>query len=209
MGLYKQYIHPKYQWGIWELSESLEELKALLPDEGEKCAEELDTFKSEFRKKEWLAVRVLLYRMLGEFKHIHYHSNGKPYFADNKLHISISHTKGYVAVIISATNEVGIDIEKSGERIHKIAHKFVRDDEHLPQEPELRTNALLLIWSAKEVIFKCMNEKEVDFREHMHIDLNELDGTWVIGSETRTPLQRKYLIYYMLHPDFVMTWTIC
>ena len=31
------------------------------------------------------------------------------------------------------------------------------------------TWALLLHWSAKEVMFKCMNTPEVDFREHLRI----------------------------------------
>jgi len=206
--LYKQFITDKYQWGIWKVTETLDELRGLLPDYGAMYLDELNTFKSDSRKIEWLAVRVLLYTLTGKSLFICYQSNGKPYVADGKTHLSISHTKGYVSVIVSDTNEVGIDIEKMGERVHKVAHKFVRDDEYVPEDPILKTQALLLIWSAKETMFKCMNEEAVDFREHLHVGLSQIDGTWFLGDETRSLHGRTFLINYMLDPDFVMTWVV-
>lgn len=206
--LYKQFIGQKYQWGIWKMTETLDELLALLPDGGEKYLDELNAFKSDSRKVEWLAVRVLLYTLTGEVIQIHYHPSGRPYIADRELHLSISHTKGYVSVIISPTNEVGIDIEKISDRVHRVAHKFVRDDELLPEEPIQKTHALLLIWSAKEVMFKCMNEEAVDFREHMRVDISQADGGCFMGKETRSERGRTYSISYMIDPDFVMTWAV-
>ena len=209
MGLYKQFITPKYQWGIWKVTETLNELLALLPDRGVVYLEELKAFKSDSRKIEWLAVRVLLYTLTGKIMPIHYQFSGKPYLLNNKGHLSISHTKGYVAVIISETNEVGIDIEKISDRVHKVAHKFVRDDEYLPEDSKQKTKNLLLIWSAKEVMFKCMNEEAVDFREHLHVGLTQISGTLsFLGKETRSKHGRAYLINYIIDPDFVMTWTL-
>jgi len=207
MALYKKEISKQYIWGIWKVTETLPELLALLPDQGALYMDELNAFKSDSRKIEWLAVRVLLYALTKETKVIRYHPTGKPYFSDHKLHLSISHTKGYVAVIISETNEVGIDIEKISERVHKVAHKFVRDDEWLPEDPIQKTNALLLIWSAKEVMFKCMNEEAVDFREHMYVEAPKSGNTLFIAKETRSLRKHTYLIHYMIEPDFVMTWT--
>lgn len=100
MPVFKQYTESSYKWGIWKASESLEELLALLPHK-EKYEEGIGKFTAVSRKLEWLAVRVLLYTMLGEEKEIHYYSNGGPYLADGSFSISISHTKGYVAVLLS------------------------------------------------------------------------------------------------------------
>lgn len=190
------------------MTETLNELRALLPDSGDMYATELNVFKSDSRKTEWLAVRVLLYTLTGKMLPICYHPGGKPYFADGKAHLSISHTGGYVAVIVSETNEVGIDIEKISERVHKVAHKFVRDDECLPEEPAQKTQALLLIWSAKETMFKCMNEEAVDFREHLHVGLSQPDGTGFSGKETRSVQGRTFFINYLIDTDFVMTWLL-
>ena len=110
MPVFKQYIESSYKWGIWKTSESLEELLALLPHK-EKYEEGIGKFTAISRKLEWLAVRVLLYTMLGEEKEIHYYSNGGPYLADGSFSISISHTKGYVAVLLGEPGKrVGIDI---------------------------------------------------------------------------------------------------
>ncbi len=44
-------------------------------------------------------------------------------------HISISHTLGYVAVILSRDYEVGVDIEYVSDRVNRISSRFLRDDE--------------------------------------------------------------------------------
>ena len=77
-----------------------------------------------------------------------------------------------MAVILGDINkEVGIDIEQYGERVRKVAHKFVRDDE-LPGAYEgTDTWGMLLHWSAKEAVYKCLNIDSVDFREHLYIRL--------------------------------------
>lgn len=207
MPLYKDFVDKNCVWGIWSVTESLDELLALLPDGGDRYMEQLDAFRSDARKIEWLAVRVLLHALTGEQFAIQYYPNGKPYIA-NGLYVSISHTKGYVAVIVSRHHAVGIDIEKVSDRVHRIAHRFVRDDERLPDHPSQQTHALLLIWSAKEVMFKCMNEEAVDFRQHLHVDIRGMNDNLLIGTESRSPQKRAYTIYSMLHPDFVMTWTV-
>ena len=69
MPVFKQYTESSYKWGIWKTSESLEELLALLPHK-EKYEEGIGKFTAVSRKLEWLAVRVLLYTMLGEEKEI-------------------------------------------------------------------------------------------------------------------------------------------
>ena len=117
-----------------------------------------------------VAVRVLLYTLSGEEKEIAYHPSGKPYLADDSASLSISHTKGYVAVVLGLPGrEVGVDIEQYGERVRKVAHKFMREDEQPSVFRGTDTWSLLLHWSAKETMFKCLNASEVDFRGHMRI----------------------------------------
>lgn len=208
MAVFAQQKEDTVRWGIWKMDESPDELLALLPNRTV-YEEELQRFRTDHRKQEWLSVRVLLYQLLGEVKEISYEPSGKPYLKDRSFYISISHTKGYVAVILSAEKEVGIDIEQYGQRIHKVAHKFMREDEGANLYNDESTWALLLHWSAKEVMFKCMNTAEVDFREHLHIQpfqVNE-QGTFS-AQEYRTGRQRHFLIHYQVHPDFVLTWQI-
>lgn len=209
MALFLQHQEVNQHWAVWKLEETLEELLSLLPNSG-KYKQEVEKFSSVYRRLEWCAVRVLLYTMLGVEKEIRYQENGKPYLADKSFSLSISHTKGYVAVILGGINkEVGIDIEQYAERVRKVAHKFVRDDE-LPGTYEgTDTWGLLLHWSAKEAVYKCLNIDSVDFREHLYICPFVVcsEGVFEVV-ECRTTECCHFFVHYRLFTDFVLTY-IC
>lgn len=194
------------QWGVWKTDETPEELLAMLPH-GRKYRDAMQCFKSEYRRLEWLAVRVLLYTLLGEEKEIVYYPSGKPYLADSSASLSISHTKGYVALVLGAWGkDVGIDIEQYTEKVRKVAHKYMREDEEATVFHGTETWSLLLHWSAKETVFKCLNAAGVDFRNHIRIlpfTVNE-EGAFS-AEEYRTPEKRRFTIRYYLFTDFVLT----
>lgn len=194
------------RWGIWKTDESLNELLALLPHP-EQYASGMRRFAAEHRRREWLAVRVLLYVLTGEEKEIAYTPAGKPFLVDKTASISISHTRGYVAVLLGLRNrEVGIDIEQYGERVRKVASRFMREDEVSASFRDTDTWSLLLHWSAKETMFKCMNTSEVDFRKHLHIFPFPVAEQGVFSArEYRTAENRRFTIHYYLFPDFVLT----
>lgn len=119
------------------MEEPLDVLLSLLPNTRKISSEkELPRFTSERRKMEWLSVRVLLYSMLQEDKEIVYSSEGKPFLSDHSFYISISHTKGYVAVALSSLNPVGIDIEQYGQRVHRVSDRYIRPDEQVESYQE-------------------------------------------------------------------------
>lgn len=209
MALFMQHKEEQFRWGVWKIDETLDELLELLPNKL-LYKEELLHFTSPHRQREWLSVRVLLHALLGA-KQISYYPSGKPYLADYSASISISHTRGYVAVILGELGrEVGIDIEQYGERIHKVAHKYMRADEIASPYQGIDTWSLLLHWSAKEVLFKCLNESEVDFREHLRVLPFHIAERGVMEAEEyRTSRQQKFTIHYLLSSDFVLTWQNC
>jgi len=88
----------------------------------------------------------LLTLMLGYTPIISHNSDGKPFIEG--YNISISHTKGYVAIIISRFFEVGVDIEYPADRVLRIASRFLRDD-----EPFNDIDSCLTAWCAKEAVY--------------------------------------------------------
>lgn len=205
MALLLQHTADTFQWGVWKSSESVEELLTLLPHSAFD-KEKLDAFTSSNRKLEWLSVRVLLYQLLGEEKQIEYESDGKPHLADRSQYISISHTRGYVAVILSTVAEVGIDIEHYGQRIHKIVSRFMRDDEKAGTYDGDITWGLLLHWSAKEALFKCVEGSEADL-QRLRLEPFEVEQRGTFGAqEYWTEQQQFFFVSYLIHPDFVLTW---
>ena len=172
-------------WAVWKVEETITQLLALLPH-SETYQRDITRFASPKRQLEWLTVRVLLYVLLGEEKSIQYRIDGKPYFSDHSYSLSISHTRGYVAVIVGQPDkEVGIDIEQYGERVHKVASRFMR--------PE-------------ETLFKGLNAEEVDFCEHLQIFPFPIEESGIFQAiEYRTPNRQSFKIHYYLSPDFVLT----
>ncbi len=200
-------LSPHRSLAIWQITESEEELLALLP-RPERYVQAMQRFTAPHRRVEWLAVRVLLYTLLGEEKEIAYQPNGKPYLTDRSYSISISHTKGYAALILGKPDEVvGIDIEQYGERVQRVRHKFIRDDEPQGEYQGTTTWSLLLHWSAKETLYKCLGSEEVDFRDHLRIFPFTLQPSGSFQAcEYKTAHSSRFTVHYRLHPDFVLTY---
>jgi len=98
----------------------------------------------------------------------------KPYLKDEAYHFSISHCGDYAAAIASKISRVGIDIEKVSQKVERIRHKFVSENEWLAVSNKWNIAyeficLSTLIWSSKEACFKWYGWGGVDFREHMVI----------------------------------------
>ena len=207
MPLYRTYSEGDLLLGIWKSDEPTEQLLASLERQDRYGAD--PTLLSEKRRHGWASVRVLLKTLCGEEKEIAYYPSGKPYLKDGSRYISISHTRGYVAVALHPSREVGVDIEQYGTRVRKVASRFIRPDETPSMEGGDEIYALLLHWSAKEALFKLMGEEGVDFIRHLRIFpfiLSE-EGEFE-ACEYRTDRQERYRVRYVTHPDFVLTWVL-
>ena len=173
----------------------------------------VERFAAPHRRLEWLSVRLLLITMLGRQDVadalIGYTPAGAPYLLDHTHALSISHTKGYVAVMLAPWgSRPGIDLEQWGERVCKVASRFMREDEEVPLYYESPVAALLLHWSAKEAMYKSMPQQEaVDFKQHLRIFPFPIAAEGCFDAqEYRTSLQQRYSMAYRLYADFVLTW---
>jgi len=194
-------------WAVREIHEPVDDLLNLLQKK-EQYLPYLSQITSETRKKEWLTVRVLLKEMLGEEKEIIYTSTGKPYLSDNSYQISISHTKGFVAVALHPEMKIGIDIERISPRIQKIRSRFMNEKEEANLNKEHEEVHLLLYWSAKESMFKILEEQDVDFKTCLHINsfnpvLNSL--SCFSAYETKTEKQQEFSGYYLVNTHYALT----
>ncbi|MDR1879861.1 MAG: 4'-phosphopantetheinyl transferase superfamily protein [Tannerellaceae bacterium] len=200
--------HTKPLLGVWKIDESPDELLSQLTNKAA-LLPFLEQMRTENRRKEWLAVRVLLKALTGEEQQVAYHPDGAPFLPGSDLHISISHTKGYAAALVSERPETGIDIEYRGNRIIKVRDRFMTPEEEASIDPRHATEQLLIHWCAKETLYKMIRKKEVDFRKHLHVSpfpYNE-SGT-LTAHETLSPSPASYRLNYETHPGFVLVFSI-
>ena len=205
MPIYRTYKQGDLLVGVWKVDETVEQLRSMF-HQFSIYEEGFMRFSTEKRKQEWLAVRVLLKELCGEEKEIAYLPSGKPYLEDGSTFVSFSHTSGYVAVALHPSAEVGVDIEQYGTRVQRVASRFIREDEKVSVDSGDEIYTLLLHWSAKETMFKLMEDEAVDFIKHLHIlpFVPEESGTFH-ACEYRSGQEQEFLIHYDTHPDYVLT----
>lgn len=197
--------HKEPLWGVWKIEESVETLRSRL-DNLSDYIPVLEAMRAESRQKEWLATRVLLKELLHKETPIFYHPNGAPYLNDSNLHISIAHTHGYAAVLLSQQAPVGIDIEYKSDRVAKIRSRFMTPDDEHRLDPANELNHLLLYWCAKETLFKMIGQHDVDFRQQLHIAPFPYNAVGVLhAKETKTPAEKSYAMKFLVTSDFVLT----
>lgn len=197
---------------IWQISEDENTLVQPMEQKEELLAQARERFSSLTRRLEWLAVRRLLYELGYNKLNISYYPSGKPRLNDKSYRISISHTRGYAALFLhQGKEEVGLDIEQVANKVERIRYRFLSEDELIFADENLqeRLTKLLLMWSAKETLYKIMNTEGIDFAEHLHIRAFKLSEQGNFHAEDSF-IERgnSYTVGYRLYPDFVMTYAI-
>lgn len=191
---------------LWKISESKQELMAMLGNHLHDSSRPENP--AENVGVHWFASRFLLQHLFdADAIHIHKNEYNKPTLQidETPYFISISHSGKYAAVMVSKQCEVGIDIEKTDERIHRISHKFLNEDETI-----FATSAAqkILIWSAKETMYKIYGQKELDFREHLNVNYFDVKESGnFFGIVKKNNLQLDLEINYECIDDYVMTWS--
>lgn len=209
MSLYKKEELPDIgiTYAIWKIEEGEEELTSPLPDGDTLLQQARRCFKAVRRRLEWLSVRRLFHELGYKHTDIMYYPTGRPYMASQTVHISISHTNGYAAVALSPNTPVGIDIEQMGEKVRRVSAKFLSDEELASiATGDNEIPNLLIHWSAKETMFKLLDQEGIDFSEHLRIyPYSMSDAGFIQGKEFYTDKEQHYCIYYRRFSDFVLT----
>lgn len=110
------------------------------------------------RALERAAAHDLLSAMLGRSVDIQHDKDGAPRVEG--YHVSISHTRGYLVILLSEQYRVGVDIEYRSDRIRRIASRFLRHD-----EPVGSIGDMLVCWCAKEALFKLRSSARLTYQQ--------------------------------------------
>lgn len=183
-------LSPRTRLGLWRMDEPMEGTP---------------------RQRERLAEQLLLDAMMdGDTSFtIGHEPSGKPfltsYFSPRTSHLasytsnlSISHTRGYVVLLLSDDSGVGVDIEYRSDRVERIASRFIRPDEQVGT-----TNEKLLLWSAKETVYKLFSEDRLAFYDMRVLSIGE--GVMQIENMKRNEV---VAVSYEFTPDYVLTYAI-
>jgi phosphopantetheinyl transferase len=124
---------------------------------------------------------------------------GKPLLKN--WNISMSDTRGYVAICLSKTRRVGVDIEYLSNRVSKIAERFIRTDE---QARDVREQ--LLHWCTKETVYKYYSEQNLDYFE-MRLKAFEMAAQGSVAVENLKN-QETLLVSYLFMDEALLTYSV-
>jgi phosphopantetheinyl transferase (holo-ACP synthase) len=207
MGLFYQFQNNKYSLLVWKIEESWDEISDMhqlkKPD-----YDAIMSIKSEKRRIEKVLTRYLTAKLLNKDPLIDYTDTGKPVLNNSSKKISISHTNGFVGVMISDEFEVGLDLELLTERIFRIKHKFMSDTELKVIDEKKEMLHLYLHWCAKECLVKVFDNKSFIFDKDLLVEpfIPELEGAFKVLTNLKNKKELND-IQYVQKEEMVIVWT--
>jgi 4'-phosphopantetheinyl transferase len=202
---YRKQVDDDTEFAIWRIEEEADELYSQLQlNEHEKAY--YDKLSVGKRNLHWLGTRVLLRKMLrtDEYIDCKVDAHGKPYLVNLPYHISLSHSFDYAAVMISK-EPVGIDIEQVKEKVERIAHKFMREEEMAFISDQHKIQQLYVCWCAKEAVYKCYGQKEVSFADNIILEKFDFEGHgWVKAQLHKGETNLNYNVGYLQYEDYMI-----
>ena len=211
MPLYlKKELEDKTRIGVWQVTETEEELKALSSVPSDEL-EEISFIRSESLRRQKLAVRALLDTMFEDKVYLSHHDNGKPYIENSVTNISITHTEKYVAVILNDNDDVGIDIESLARDFSSVEKKALSEDEIDDlEDDEKRNGQLAIYWCAKEAIYKMLGQYDVNFAEQIEVEKfrPKKDGELEATFEDEDGYEEEFDLEYIIFDNHVLVWVV-
>lgn len=165
-------INEDTRLAIWQISEPQDFfISQLKLNEGDYSV--IRSITSDSRLTEFLASRYCVRLLAGieEELTLVKDEHGKPSVKGHPLHISITHCRGYAGAIISRNGTVGMDIEPIHTRVMRIVQKFLSSKELSYLTPSREVDLAILMWSAKESIYKYYGQKGLSFSRDINLGL--------------------------------------
>jgi len=193
----------KRAWGIWKILEDEQSLLNQVID----YESISDTITHPEKRLEFIAGRVLarnLLEALGRpFEGVVKDVYGKPYYKQNTLQLSLSHSYPYVAALTDIYKSVGIDLEQVKKKLLKIGPRVLHPSElHDAGNDEIKH---CIYWCAKEALVKIHGKKDLVFSENLLIHPFKLEKEGqlvgkIIFDETESTIPLQYFV----HDKFVV-----
>lgn len=202
-------IDARSAWGLWKIEESFSDLIQMAKTEAGNKFQHIG--KSNKKNQEsvtgWVLIKYLSQHYGIEYHGIRKDEHNKPYLVKDHAHISITHSFPYVAAQLHLDKPVGIDMENFTDKILKIEHKYLNEQEIFDANHEI--TKLMVYWSAKEALYKIHGRRKITFNEQLEINPFELQHSGIL--EGKIIYDHTIVIielFFKVADDYVMVYTL-
>lgn len=193
-----------YIWKVTEPETQLSRNVTLTPH----CQNRMDGMKSEAHRRAFLSIRHLLALAGYQDSDLYYDDFGKPHLKDGN-YISITHSHNFTGIIVSETDEVGIDIEMQRDKILKIAHKFTPIEEYKTlANAEAMVRKLTIVWGAKESLYKIYAQQGLSFLRHIDVMDFTFDDSRTVAEILYKGKKSQYDIEFLEFEGFTCVYAL-
>jgi 4'-phosphopantetheinyl transferase len=157
------------------------------------------------REAEKSGAVFLLQKMLGKKRvKVSYTNDNKPFLEGRKEHISISHSHDKLAIAINSSESTGIDIELLREKVQRLGHKFLNEEESAFCGNDIEK--MITVWAAKEALYKAGGQRGIDFRTM--IEVSPAGEGLLTGTIQLVTGLKKYLLFYKRVENYMLVFTM-
>ncbi len=188
---------------IWKIEEPEDQLSSLLTVHDSIP----ETITHPNKRVEAMAGKLTTALLLKKFGQVYEgvikNEHGKPFLKNSTFHLSQSHSFPYVAVIVSANQNVGIDIEQPKKNLSIVAPRVFSQAELKRTGADL--TRLCIYWCAKETLIKLYGKKDLRLIEEISIEdfTFQTKGSFT-GRICKKGHEKSYALYYLVQEEFVL-----
>ena len=181
---------------VWKVTE--EHFPVVLTENSQK---RLAGMKRKDHRQGFLAVRMLLERAGLTDHDLRYDPSGKPFLEDGRS-VSIAHSHAFAALYIGK-QAWGVDVEKIHPAIVE-KQTFIIGGEVLPEGCE--AEALTLIWTVKEAIFKLSDTRPLNFVKDLHVYYYNVHESTGRARSVFPGWEKDFIFRFERMEDYLVTW---
>jgi phosphopantetheinyl transferase len=141
----------------------------------------IDESADNIKLQQSIVLKEILLSAIGVPVELHYDNYGKPWLPNSDKGFSLSHSKDFLAIIISENHAPGVDTESPRPVLEKIVPRLLHDSERAFLENcTNRQMALQFIWGAKEAVYKSWGKRGLNFSTDMVLEPFQTSGNDVL-----------------------------
>jgi 4'-phosphopantetheinyl transferase len=161
----------------------------------------------EKRELEGKGIEFLLKKMFPDNEPVlKYTQYRKPFLSSHDTHISITHSHDMLLIISNKKENTGVDVELIRDKVKNIQHKFLcREELDFAQN---ETEKLVILWAAKEAMYKTYGEKGIDFAKDMRVQSFKSNEANFYGELNAENSKKKYLLHKEKRGNYILVYTI-
>lgn len=139
--------------------------------------QKIDGSPQNTKLQQTLLLKEMLLKTTGQQINLIYDEHGKPWIPHSIRGFSLSHSKNFIAIILSEKYNPGIDIESFRPSLEKIVPRLLHaSEQQFLVSCSNRQMALQFIWGAKEAVYKSWGKRGLTFADDMVLEPFQTTG---------------------------------